>query len=308
MATKIDNEGRSGLRATANQGCCRRSAVPFLWSERVYPVSFPAIWLAISLCSASANSQPAKELSPPAEVGAAPAPSNEFDLPIDPTASASADELIGRLGSPLFQERERATEGLIEIGAPAFAKLRAAYRATDDLEVRVRIERIVRTAYLNHHVYDRSGFLGINLQAYVANLEEHPLLPKGTVGVRIGRVIPQTAAERAGLLEGDIIFEVDGEPIRGEGGEVVETFSATIRTRGPGGKMKLTILRAVQRIPVDVTIGRCPEQVAREGSVRQVSENHYKAMSRFPQWWESNFLAATPEESLGDPKAPTDSD
>ncbi|MDO8631979.1 MAG: PDZ domain-containing protein, partial [Phycisphaerales bacterium] len=173
----------------------------------------------------------------------------EFRLPIDPTAAASADELIRKLGSPVYKEREAATDGLIEIGAPALARLRSAYQTTDDLEVRLRIERIVRTAYLNHHVYNRSGFLGINLQPYSASMEEHPRLPKDAVGVKVGKVIPGTAAERAGLTVDDVIFEVDGDPVRGEGMQVVETFSATIRDRGPGGRMKLTVLRGMQRIP-----------------------------------------------------------
>ena len=37
-------------------------------------------------------------------------------------------------------EREAASTRLTEVGAPAFAKLRLAYRQTDDIEVRLRIE------------------------------------------------------------------------------------------------------------------------------------------------------------------------
>lgn len=230
-----------------------------------------------------------------------PISDEEFHLPIDPTAAASADESIRKLGSPIYKEREDATGGLIEIGAPALAKLRSAYRTTDDLEVRLRIERIVRTAYLNHHVYDRSGFLGINLQPYIASMEEHPRLPKGAVGVKVGRVIPGTAAERAGLQVEDVIFEVDGEPVRGEGMQVIETFSATIRDRGPGGRMKLSVLRGMQRLPLDVTIGRCPEEIAKQGTVRTVSDNHYKATARFPLWWDKYFLKSKDSPPDGSP-------
>jgi len=219
-----------------------------------------------------------------------PITDDEFRLPIDPTAAASAERLIPKLGSPAYKEREAATDGLIEIGAPALAKLRAAYHTTDNLEVRLRIERIVRTAYLNHHVYDRSGFLGIKLQPYSANTEDHPRLPKGAVGVMVDEVIRGTAAERAGLGKDDVIYEIDGEPVRGEGMQVIETFSATIRNRGPGGKMTLSVLRGVQRLSIGVTIGRCPEEIARQGTVKTVSENHYKAVARFPRWWEEYFL------------------
>ncbi len=217
----------------------------------------------------------------------------EFHLPLDSTAAQSADQLVPGLGSPSFKEREEATAGLIEIGAPAFARLRAAYNATSNLEVLLRIEHIVRTAYLNHHVYDRSGFLGINLQAYVASMEEHPRLPVGSVGVKVGRVIPATAAERAGMLAEDVIFEVDGAPIRGEGMQVVESFSAIIRARGPGGKMNLTVLRGTQEIPMLITIGRCPEEIAKQGTVRAVSENHFKATAKFPKWWAKYFVGSS---------------
>ena len=223
----------------------------------------------------------------------------EFRLPLDPTAAESADELIPKLGSPSYKEREEATAGLIEIGAPAFSKLRAAYLGAANLEVLLRIERIVRTAYLNHHVYDRSGFLGINLQPYVAGMDDNPRLPAGSVGVKVGRVIAGTAAERVGMLADDVIFEVDGAPIQGEGGQVVENFSAIIRDRGPGGKMNLTVMRGAQEIPMLVTIGRCPEEIARSGTVRAVSENHYKASAKFPKWWDKYFLGPSAQNSFG---------
>lgn len=215
----------------------------------------------------------------------------EFDLPIDPTAANSADDLIIKLGSPSFKEREEATAGLIEIGAPAFAKLRDSYHTTQNLEVLLRIENVVRTAYLNHHVYDRSGFLGINLQAYSASAEDKPRLPPGTVGVKVGRIIPNTSAERAGMLADDIIFEVDGAPLAGEGAQVVENFSAMIRARGPGGKMNLNIMRDTQEIPMLITIGRCPPEIAKQGTVRAVSENHFRATARFPKWWAKYFAS-----------------
>lgn len=243
------------------------------------------------------------ELGQEIQIETEPVTDEEFNLSLDPTAAKSADDLILKLGSPSFAEREQATAGLIEIGAPAFAKLRDAYRATPKLEVQLRIEHIVRTAYLNHHVFDRSGFLGINLQQYNSGSEERPRLPEGTVGVKIGKIIPNTAAERAGLQVEDVIFEVDGAPIEGEGMQVIENFSAMIRARGPGGKMNLTIMRGNQKLPLALTIGRCPENVAKEGNVRVVSENRYKAVARFPKWWAKFFL---PQSAQGPVKISTE--
>jgi C-terminal processing protease CtpA/Prc len=108
------------------------------------------------------------------------------------------------------------------------------------------------------------------------------------------------------MLKDDVIFEVDGAPVRGEGMQVVENFSAMIRARGPGGKMNLTVLRGAQEIPMLVTIGRCPEEIAKQGTVRTVSENHFKASAKFPKWWAKYFIGPSAQRvTPGATSAPT---
>jgi hypothetical protein len=71
----------------------------------------------------------------------------EFNLTLDSTAAQSADQLIPRLGSPSYKEREEATAGLIEIKCRPLSSY-AAYHATNNLEVLLRIEH--RSHILNH--------------------------------------------------------------------------------------------------------------------------------------------------------------
>lgn len=78
-----------------------------------------------------------------------------------------------------------------------------------------------------------------------------------TVEQRDGQIVivaplPNTPAERAGLRAGDIILKVDGFPLVN-----VELWEAITRIRGPRGTpVVLTILRAGQPEPFDVTIQR----------------------------------------------------
>src|SRR5687768_12540771 len=66
---------------------------------------------------------------------------------LDPTKEARAArfaDLIRKLGHPEFDEREAATKELETAGEEALPPLRAAAVGSDDPEVRVRAQRIVR--------------------------------------------------------------------------------------------------------------------------------------------------------------------
>jgi len=218
----------------------------------------------------------------------------EFALPVDERMAADIDRLIAQLGSPRYQERVAATDGLIEIGAPSFGKLRTAYHGTDDLEVRLRIERIVFTAYLDHHVYSRHAFLGISLQPYTPRAGDTVELPPGTRGVAITNVIQDTAAERAGLQRKDVIIAADGQSL-GRVADIVTTFSQTIASRPPGAHMTLSVARGGEVHDVDVTLGRCPRERVQQTRIR---DKYDAAAARFLTWWKEYFLkpstASTP--------------
>jgi C-terminal processing protease CtpA/Prc len=209
-----------------------------------------------------------------------------FAVPVETRMSADIDRMIALLGAPNYAEREVASEGLIEIGTPAFRRLRDVYKDTDDLEVKLRIERIVHTAYLDHEVYSRHAFLGISLAPYAPRADRAIDLPPGAVGVMISNVIPNTAAQKAGLQREDVILAVDKRPNKGIGTEAVNIFSQGIAARRPGTHMLLTVVRPDGVHEFDITLGRCPRERVQQTRIR---EKYDAASQRFAEWWAKNF-------------------
>ena len=64
--------------------------------------------------------------------------------PAKPTSAAEIDRLIKQLGSDAFNEREKASKALEDIGEPALEALRKAANKRDDAEVRCRAEKLVK--------------------------------------------------------------------------------------------------------------------------------------------------------------------
>ncbi len=214
-------------------------------------------------------------------------------LPVDKKIAREIAGLIPQLGSPDFSERKTATQQLIEISATALPQLRSAYLETKDLEVRLRIEQIVHTIYFDYYVFNKNGFLGIRMQyTSLPNLPNNPTIPKEGPGLKVSSVIDNTGAKRAGLRQGDIIVRLDGQPLPGDGADVVNAFSAAIRERRPGGGMELTVARGGKTLDVQVTLGRCPEYLARGQTgqgVRGTTDIWVQTRDRFPIWWTENF-------------------
>ena len=72
------------------------------------------------------------------------------------------------------------------------------------------------------------GYLGISGQA----------AGDGDVGVVVAEVVPESPAEAAGLLAGDVIVSIDSEPMH----DIFE-LSAAVKLRLPGESVELTVRR-----------------------------------------------------------------
>jgi hypothetical protein len=192
-------------------------------------------------------------LLPEEEGPKTPVTDKEFHLPVSAEESAEIQELIGRLGAPAFADRTNAAERLIEKGLRTVAQLRATYHQTVELEVKLQIERIVLAVYLDEYVYGRSGFLGITQRRTpLPTNADDPRILEGHIGIIVDKVHPDTAAYRGGLGDGDIIVEIDGEPIK-TSANPTEAFGDLIRRRGPGGKIVLRVLREGGERTAEVT-------------------------------------------------------
>lgn len=222
----------------------------------------------------------------------------EFRLPIDEATSTRVDQLIKALGSPRFADRQQASRELIEIGAAAFRQLRAAYRDQADFEVRSRIETIVQTGFLDFRAYGSFGFLGIQQDAgFTPGNEDDPRIPVGHFGIHINEVHPDTGAERAGLVDNDIVIAVDGKPIQGAGRRAVEWFGQVIRERGPGGRLRLSVLRGTSDpLELEAVLTRPPMELTQR--LPHLIDLVRKTELRFPVWWAKHFKTA-PTDSQG---------
>ena len=88
------------------------------------------------------------------------------------------------------------------------------------------------------------GFLGVSLEAR----------NDGGAGSIIATVQPGSPAEQAGVLIGDFVLAVDGEPVNGQAGLV-----AAIRDRIPGDSISIDLVRDGERLTVSAVLVARPQ-------------------------------------------------
>lgn len=91
---------------------------------------------------------------------------------------------------------------------------------------------------------DGRPFLGVSI-------EEETGDPEG--GARVTAVVPDSAAERAGIRAGDVIRSVDGQVVRGPRGLVTR-----LEDRRPGDRVTVSVLRDGSEIGLDAELGEKP--------------------------------------------------
>lgn len=103
-----------------------------------------------------------------------------------------------------------------------------------DPEVQNRSLRVLKALVLERLGRKRPGFVGIQMDENVVALQEG-------LGIRVLRVIPDMAAERAGLKVNDVVVELDG---KGWGNEnPLDDFKERVGGLVPGTKVQLKVLR-----------------------------------------------------------------
>ncbi len=90
------------------------------------------------------------------------------------------------------------------------------------------------------------GVLGADAESYLAH---HPDLkmtvPEGTKGIYVGKIRPETVAERAGLKAGDVIVGVAGKKVR-----TMAQLDQSIDTLKAGDQVSLRLLRENEELTV----------------------------------------------------------
>lgn len=186
-------------------------------------------------------------------------------LPSEGGSGSSTNEsvvvLIRRLGSQTFAERKAAIEALLSLVREDDTNLLHAcissFRSTDDPEIRENLREILTSAFEAQLEKKGRGFLGIRLEPIqYADVKGQPSL-----GIRVLAFLPGSAAEAAGIQQGDIITAVDDLDI----GPMEDTshFTCYIQSKPPGSCVTLSVVHGEGENPrkVEVRLGAIPQDV-----------------------------------------------
>ena len=98
----------------------------------------------------------------------------------------------------------------------------------------------------------RQGFLGVSSMAVPIPERQRAGRPQA-FGLLISQVSPQSPADSAGLMVGDVLVAFDGQPI-----EEAEELVTRLRGSGIGKPVPVTVLRGSTAVDVSVTVGERP--------------------------------------------------
>lgn len=107
------------------------------------------------------------------------------------------------------------------------------------------------------------GYLGVAIQPLTAELAESFGIKPGQ-GILIAEVTKNSPADKAGLLQGDVIVTYDGEPVIDVG-----SFRNRVSLTPPGSRKHLTILRGGEKNDLTITISK----LSKDSHVAQSTEN-----------------------------------
>jgi membrane-associated protease RseP (regulator of RpoE activity) len=123
----------------------------------------------------------------------------------------------------------------------------------------------------------KGGFVGINM----LNLNESLAKSYGrasTEGALVKEVIPDSPAQQAGLLSGDIILMFNGQPIKN-----MTHLQSIMKTQNPGDTASFTVFRDKRLVNLSVEIAARPEAKQEEvmGKAQEPASSFTSAIRRF---------------------------
>ena len=133
--------------------------------------------------------------------------------------------------------------------------------------VRSVMDQLIKTGTV------RRGQLGLTVRRVDSDMAQS-LGMSETKGIIVNSVIPASAAERAGIRQGDVIIALNGSPVNES-----NAFRNQIASMAPGTQVTLTLLRDNREQKVNATLGEVKPETARneeEESTRPGSTNQGK--------------------------------
>lgn len=166
-------------------------------------------------------------------------------------------DLATELASEKFQTRKEAQEKLLkwarEQGEPATVELLRLNKEAEDPEVRERCLAVLKDLVNDEYLKDGKGYVGIKMGDEFANV---PGDDKPRAVIRITQVMPESAAEVAGLKVNDLIVGL-GDEVWHQGLASMP-FGERVRNLKPETKIQLKILRDGAVKDFEVKLGRRP--------------------------------------------------
>jgi hypothetical protein len=171
-----------------------------------------------------------------------------IELPAEALANLKAEE---------FRQRESAQADLLAWARahpePAMDALFRHSRVAADPEVRERCLAVLRELVNDEYLKEGEGYIGIGMQDELANI---PGVAKPCAVIRVILVVPDSAAQQAGLQPNDLITGLGDEVLRE--GAISKPFRDKIRQLKPRTKITLKVLRKGKLMDIEVTLGRRP--------------------------------------------------
>ncbi len=121
------------------------------------------------------------------------------------------------------------------------------------LAVPSNLVRSIMRSIIDNGVVER-GYLGISLGGTVDATMARALDIDLNYGIIIGNVTEGSPADEAGLQDDDIIYAINGEPVRD-----FATLRTIVGTSSPGDELTFGVLRDGERLQIDVTLGNRAE-------------------------------------------------
>ncbi|HOI54257.1 MAG TPA: PDZ domain-containing protein [Phycisphaerae bacterium] len=239
--------------------------------------------------------------------GGAVVPSAPTTTTADAASAAQVDRarvaaLVAGLGGEVWAAREEAQKALAAMGPDALPVLDEGLAGVKDPEVLRRLKEVYRRWVLQEQYAGddlRPGFLGIQLDVVVG---DDPRMGERENGVRVMGVVADTAAERGGLKEGDLIVSLNGKRFLGVFG--IDHFKNRIQRIGAGGAVRMGIWREQAYLELDIVLGAPPEPTGRTvrivdggGPVREIvvpggsgqGEADTRVLDhRWNMWWQNH--------------------
>ena len=130
----------------------------------------------------------------------------------------------------------------------------------------INMAKYVMDQILKHGKVVR-GYIGVGIQELTPDLAKAFSVP-AEKGALVGNVDPNSPGAKAGLQRGDVITEVNGQPVAGP-----NDLRLQVGTMAPGTTVHLKVLRSGENRDVTLTLGEAPSGKGQGNSAEGSAEN-----------------------------------